>query len=167
MLWFLDLPKKSLPKKKSPKKFHHPVKIHLTYHQNMTNCQMTQSNNSESEEDSKPVNPQNDLKFILFKERLDKLLKRCPECGAGIRKKHTSTQGSLLLVTLKCINGHAFTWNSQPMIKRMAAGNLLISSAILLSGATYTKMATLAEILGYVFSVRKHFVPFKSRIYFQ
>ena len=34
------------------------------------------------------------------------------------------------------------------MIKGMAAGNLLISSAVLLSGATYTKLATLAEILG-------------------
>ena len=27
------------------------------------------SNNSESEEDSKPVNPQNDVKFIVFKEQ--------------------------------------------------------------------------------------------------
>ena len=43
-LWFLDLPKKSLPKKKSPQKFHHLVKIHLyMYHQNMMNCQMTQT----------------------------------------------------------------------------------------------------------------------------
>jgi len=45
------------------------------------------SNNSESEEDSKPVNPQNDLKFVMFKEQLNKLLRRCPECGAVIRKK--------------------------------------------------------------------------------
>ena len=52
------------------------------------------SNNSESEEDSKPKSPQNDVKFIVFKEQLDKLLKRCPECGAGVRKKYTSTQGS-------------------------------------------------------------------------
>ena len=65
------------------------------------------SNNSESEEDSKPVNPQNDVKFVVFKEQLDKLLKKCPECGAAIRKKHTSTQGTLFLATLKPINGHA------------------------------------------------------------
>ena len=31
------------PKKKSPKKFHHLVKIHLTYHQDMVNCQKTQT----------------------------------------------------------------------------------------------------------------------------
>ena len=57
------------------------------------------SNNSESEEDSKPVNPQSDVKFMVFKEQLDKLLKRCPECGAGIRKKYTSTQGSVARYT--------------------------------------------------------------------
>ena len=45
------------------------------------------SNNSESEEDSKPISPQNDVKFVVFKEQLDKLLKKCPECGAAIGKK--------------------------------------------------------------------------------
>lgn len=39
--------------------------------------QSDDSNNQESEEDSKPVNPQNDVKFLVFKEQLDKLLKRC------------------------------------------------------------------------------------------
>ena len=124
------------------------------------------SNNSESEEDSKPVNPQNDVKFVVFKEQLDKLLKKCPECGAAIRKKHTSTQGTLFLVTLKCINGHAYTWNSQPTIKGIAAGNLLKSSAILLSGATYTKMATLAEILGLCFFSEKTFCTIQDSYLF-
>ena len=124
------------------------------------------SNNSESEEDSKPLSPQNDVKFVVFKEQLDKLLKKCPECGAAIRKKHTSTQGSLFLVTLKCINGHAYTWNSQPMIKEMAAGNLLMSSAILLSGATYTKIATLAEILGLCFFSEKTFCTIQDSYLF-
>ena len=82
--------------KKSPKKFHHLVKIALTYHHDELS---DDSNNSESEEDSKPVNPQNDVKFIVFKEQLDKLLKRCPECGTGIRKKYTSTQASVARYT--------------------------------------------------------------------
>ena len=34
------------------------------------------SNSSESEEDSKAVNPQNDVKFPVFKEQMDKLFKR-------------------------------------------------------------------------------------------
>jgi len=93
----------------------------------------------------------------VFKLELVKFFKRCPECGAGIRKRHESTQGSLLLVTLKCINGHTYFWNSQPMIKGMAAGNLLMSSSILLSGATYTKIAKLAEILRLCFFSEKTF----------
>ena len=32
------------------------------------------------------------------------------------------------------------------MLKGMAAGNLLLASAILLSGATYTKIASLSEL---------------------
>ena len=124
------------------------------------------SNNSEPEEDSKPVNPQNVVKYLVFKEQLDKLLKRCPECGAAVRKKHTSTQGTMLLATLKCINGHAHTWNSQPVIKGMAAGNLLMSSAILLSGATFTKIATLAEILGLCFFSEKTFCSIQDSYLF-
>ena len=121
------------------------------------------SNNSQSEtEDSKAVNPQDDVKFLVFKLELVKLFKRCPECGAGIRKRHESTQGSLLLVTLKCINGHTYFWNSQPMIKGMAAGNLLMASSILLSGATYTKVATLAEILRLCFFSEKTFCNISS-----
>ena len=39
------------------------------------------------------------------------------------------------------------------MLKGMAAGNLLLASAILLSGATYTKIASLSEICNWrVFS---------------
>ena len=87
------------------------------------------SNSSQSEtKDPKSVNPQDDVKFLVFNQELVKLFKRCHECGAGIRKKYESTQGSQLLVTLKCINGQIHFWNSQPMIKGMAAGNLLMSS---------------------------------------
>lgn len=43
------------------------------------------------------------------------------------------------------------------MIKGMAAGNFLMSSSILLSRATYTKIATLAEILRLCFFSEKTF----------
>ena len=97
------------------------------------------SNDSQSEtEESETVNPKDEVTFLVFKLELVKLFKRCPKCGAGIRKKHNSTQGSQLLVTPKCTNGHTYFWTSQPIIKGMAAGNLLISSPILLREATDT-----------------------------
>ena len=52
------------------------------------------------------------------------------------------------------------------MIKGMAAGNLLMSSAILLSGATYTKIATLAEILGLCFFSEKTFCTIQDSYLF-
>ena len=99
-------------------------------------------------DDTKETKPQDDVKFIVFKQNLYELFKWCPECGAAMQKKKpASTQGTQLFVTLKCFNGHAQLWQSQPMIKGMGAGNLLLSSSILLSGSTYTKMASLAQIL--------------------
>ena len=124
------------------------------------------SNSSESEEDSKPLNPLDDVKFLLFKEQMDKLFKRCPECGAAIRKKHTFTKGTLFLVKLKCINGNTYPWNSHSMVKGKAAGNLLMSSAILLSEATYTEIATLAEILGLCFLSDKTFYTLQDSYLF-
>jgi len=52
------------------------------------------------------------------------------------------------------------------MIEGMAAGNLLLSSSILLSGSTYTKVASLADILKLKFLVREHFTTYKINIYF-
>ena len=84
-----------------------------------------------------PQTPQNDNKFLVLMEQLDDLLHPCPTCGAVVSKRQTSTRGSQLCTTLKCKDGHVKIWRSQPMLKGMAAGNLLLASAILLSGATH------------------------------
>ena len=93
------------------------------------------------------INAQDDTKFIVFKQELMELLNRCPTCGAVVIEKQQSTQGTQLFVTLTCINGHNYLWKSQPMLDGMAAGNLLTSASILLSGSSYTKVASLADIL--------------------
>ena len=61
-------------------------------------------------DDAKEAKPQDDVKFIVFKQNLYELFKWCPECGAAVQKKHASTQGTQLFVTLKCVNGHAHLW---------------------------------------------------------
>ena len=108
-------------------------------------------------ENSTSPNPQEDVKFLVFEKELHELFKRCQECGEAVMKKETSTQGTQLYVTLKCTNGHIKFWKSQPMLKGMPAGNLLMASSILLSGATYTKIASLAEILNLNFFSEKTF----------
>ena len=100
--------------------------------------------------------PQDDKQFLVFESELCKLWKRCVMCGATIVEAAKSTQASLLFVELTCINHHTFPWQSQPLIHRMASGNLLLSSAILLSGATYTKVSAIAEIMNLQFFSEKN-----------
>ena len=65
-------------------------------------------------------------------------------------------------MTLKCMSGHKFSQKSEPMLGRMAAGNLLLSSFILLSGCTYTKVASLANILSLKFFSENPFYTIKN-----
>ena len=121
-----------------------------SYLPSTSECLSDDSNVSGSEDEKegklKPLNPQDDTKFVAFKQELFELFTQCPDCGAVVTKKEQSTQGTQLFVTLICKNGHKNFWSSQPMIEGMAAGNLLLSSSILLSGSTYTKVASLADI---------------------
>ena len=52
------------------------------------------------------------------------------------------------------------------MLKGMAAGNLLLASAILLSGATYTKIASLSEILNWNIFSEKTFYNIQNMYLF-
>ena len=55
--------------------------------------------------------------------------------------------GTLLVVNGICPDGHVLHWQSHPMVRGMAAGNLLLSAAILLCGLTFTGIANLADLL--------------------
>ena len=65
------------------------------------------------------------------------MFRRCHSCGQEI-KLETSIVWTMLIVSGTCPDGHTLKWQSQPMIKGMAAGNLLLSAAILLCGITFT-----------------------------
>ena len=117
---------------------------------------------NEHQGETKCEKPQDDTKYIVFKQELFKLFKYCPECGAVVIKRNQSTQGSQLYVTLECIN-HRYSWQSQLMLEGMAAGNLLLSSSILVSGSTFTKVATLANNLNLKFFCKKTFYNVQHR----
>ncbi len=52
----------------------------------------------------------------------------------------------MLTVTLQCSNGHFITWNSQPLVKDIPAGNLLAANAILLCGGSFAKFSQFAHV---------------------
>lgn len=49
----------------------------------------------------------------------------------------------MVKVSAECLVGHITTWQSQPEINGFAAGNVLLSGAILFNGAAPTKVCTL------------------------
>ena len=64
------------------------------------------------------------------------------------------------------MNGHSKLWKSQHTIEGMSAGNLLMSSSILLSGSSYTKVAFLVDILKLKFFSEKTFYNIQDKYLF-
>ena len=93
------------------------------------------------------------------------LFQRCHSCGLEV-KLETSIRGTWLVVNGVCPDGHALHWQSQPMVRGMAAGNLLLSAAILLCGLTFTSIANLADVFNLaVFSERYFYKLQKEYLY--
>ena len=74
------------------------------------------------------------------------LFRRCHSCGLEVKLK-ISIVGTSLVVNGIFPDGHVLHWQSQSMVRHMAAGNLLLPAAILLCGLTFTGIANLADLL--------------------
>jgi len=90
-------------------------------------------------------------KYLVFGRQLDLLFKHCPVCSSNIVNLQKTLSGSLLTVTYTCQYHHTNNWSSQPTIRRMAAGNLLLSAATLLTGNTYAKINSFLSLLNVPF----------------
>lgn len=85
------------------------------------------------------ASPLDQRKFIVFEAPLLELFEKCTTCNAPC-KVTTNVRGTLLTVAAECASGHILSWRSQPEVNRMAAGNILLSGAILFNGASATKV---------------------------
>ena len=113
------------------------------------------------------LQPQDEQKFLVFNSRLLSLLTHCPSCAGNIVSNLTeSTSGNMFSVKLFCINGHETLWNSQPLINKMPAGNLLTSAAILFSGNTFSRVSQLASFLNLKFFSQTTYYDIQSRYLF-
>ena len=81
----------------------------------------------------------------MFESQLIPLFQRCHNCGLEV-KWEISIRGILLVVNGICPDGHVLHWQSQPLIRGTAAGNLLLSTAILLCDLTFISIANLADV---------------------
>ncbi|KAK2571601.1 hypothetical protein P5673_002962 [Acropora cervicornis] len=94
------------------------------------------------------VPPQSESKFIVFLSCLLQLFEFCPLCTEPATAEVSSVCGTLIHVTQKCLTcSYARVWRSQPYIKRIPAGNLLLSAAILYSGSMISQTLRMLKIM--------------------
>ncbi|XP_020625989.1 uncharacterized protein LOC110063354 isoform X2 [Orbicella faveolata] len=85
--------------------------------------------------------PDCEKKYLVFDSRLNKLLKRCPDCGDVIIQHERKTNGSMPSIELTCHSGHTTYWASQPMVKKKPLGNPLMAASILSTGNTFAAIS--------------------------
>ena len=124
------------------------------------------SEGSENDNDNSQKLPK-PKKFIVFENELLKLFKFCQQCGSPTDTT-TIQHGSMVTVKTSCMSGHTVTWGSQPQVKGTAAGNLLITAAIVFSGNTHTykHAADFAKHLNLQFISSSYYYKIQRKIIF-
>lgn len=84
----------------------------------------------------------------MFESSLDSLLEQCTQCGKkGLVSK--KTLGTCILVTVTCYDcGEKRNWCSQPLSGSMPLGNLILSAAVMFSGASQIKCLHVLDFAG-------------------
>lgn len=86
----------------------------------------------------------------MFEDNLLSLFHYCPNCGEETSDITKQTVGTCIHITQKC--SHCLQvkeWYSQPFVKsNMPAGNILLSAAILFSGALPTQILRVLKAFG-------------------
>ena len=94
------------------------------------------------------VGPQKETKYFVFFSCLMQLFQLCPMCQQPAAAEVSRVVGTLIHITQKCHNcSYSRVWCSQPYIKKMPAGNLLLSAAILFSGSMISQTLRIFKIL--------------------
>jgi len=90
-----------------------------------------------------------DVKFVIFQSCLLELcgLVCCDICGNRMMVTDTTHQGTSVRISFTCPDAHDFIWRSQPLVNKMALGNLLLAAAIMFSGNTYSRIQQLASFM--------------------
>ena len=82
-----------------------------------------------------------EIKYIVFASSLMELFKQCASCYNECTGEIAYQKGTFVAVRQHCMHcGYQRMWRSQPHIKDTPAGNILLSAAILFSGATPGKI---------------------------
>ena len=114
----------------------------------------------------KEVSIVDEAKYVVFKSCLDELLKHCLTCEGPVVTTNESTRGCILTIKSSCVNDHECAWSSQPLIKNVPAGNVLMSASILFSGNTFAKISQLASLMNLRFLSTSSFFSIQNNYLF-
>ena len=96
-----------------------------------------------SDNEPKEVSVLEEKKYLIFHSNLLQLFQTCPLCSGPSKKTLKRPLGGMMVeVSQSCRSkdcGYQRCWRSQPVIGSVAAGNILMSSAILMSGVSIQK----------------------------
>ena len=93
-------------------------------------------------------------KFMVFLSQLMLLFQFCPSCQSPNPLIETSVRGTKVIVYTHCgspsCKQKEFVWHSQPNIEgtKLAAGDFLLSFAILLAGTSISKVQRVFNHMG-------------------
>ena len=94
-------------------------------------------NSDDIEQPSSSASILDEVKYIVFKSSLMELFTHCSVCHNTCTGEVAYKVGTFISVKQHCsYRDHQQLWSSQPRIKDTPAWNVLLSAAILLSGAT-------------------------------
>lgn len=109
----------------------------------MLPCKYVSSRSASSSHDK----PEFCRKYLVFHTKLMELFRSCPVCKEDTDCTVTEN-GTAIRVCQDCkFCNHHTEWNSQPYVGQMAAGNLMLSAAILFSGCMVAKVLRFLDIL--------------------
>ena len=126
-----------------------------------------------SPRDDGPSNVRTEPKFIVFLSQLLLLFRVCPVCKAdGLLTEHRVI-GTMVEIASFCANPKCQKreniWRSQPEMPgtKIAAGNFLLSFAILVGGASATKVRTVFNHMGLAcISLQTYYAHQRVMIYY-
>ena len=95
--------------------------------------------------DVQPIPAHKEKKYIVFESKLMELFQTCSVCRRNLVVS-LRNKGSLLKVCYECSYCNSKnSWESQPTIGSTPAGNVQLSAAVYLSGASYVKMVKVTQ----------------------
>ena len=108
----------------------------------------------------------NEPRFIVFWSCFLFLFSSCFTCFSKNFIDKVSVRGTLLLVKMICKNKHMFEWKSQPKLKSISIGNILLSSSVLYSGNAFGQIYEMFKMINIACISKARFFEIQKTLLF-